>query len=147
MPNLNKVIIMGSLTRDPEIKFTPKGTALGQLGIAVNRSYKTDSGEKREEVTFIDVELWGKTAELAGEYLKKGQPVFIEGRLKLDTWDDKTTGQKRSKMKVICENMQFLGSKGGGAPASAPQQRPTQQQARTPADPDLDAPDEQDPPF
>ena len=114
MANLNKVMLIGNLTRDPEVKYTPKGTAVAELGLAVNRSYSTEQGEKREEVTFIDVELWGRTAELAGEYLKKGRPVYIEGRLKLDTWDDKQTGQKRSKMRVVGETMQFLGGREGG---------------------------------
>src|SRR3954468_5262268 len=120
MPNLNKVMLMGNLTRDPEIKYTPKGTAGADIGLAVKRVWASESGEKREEVTFVDVELWGRQAELAGEYLKKGRPVYIEGRLKLDTWDDKTTGQKRSKLRVVGENFQFLGSRdgapgGGGA--------------------------------
>jgi single-strand DNA-binding protein len=116
MANLNKVMIIGNLTRDPEIKYTPKGTAVAQIGLAVNRFYTTDSGEKQEETTFVDVELWGRQAEVAGEYLKKGRPVFIEGRLKLDSWDDKATGQKRSKMKVVGEQLQLLGGREGGAP-------------------------------
>ncbi len=118
MPNLNKVMLMGNLTRDPEVKYTPKGTAICELGMAINRTYSTDQGEKREEVTFVDVELFGRTAEVAGEYLKKGRPIFVEGRLKLDQWDDKQTGQKRSKMKVVGDRIEFLGSReGGGAPA------------------------------
>src|SRR5215217_7238771 len=100
MASLNKVMLIGNLTRDPEIKYTPKGTAVAEVGLAVNRVWSTEQGEKREETTFVDVELWGRTAELAGEYLKKGSPVFIEGRLKLDTWEDKQSGQKRSKMRV-----------------------------------------------
>lgn len=111
MPNLNSVQIMGNLTRDPEVKHTPKGTAVAELGIAINRVWKNDQGEKQEETTFVDVELWGRNAEIAGEYLKKGRPVFIQGRLKLDTWDDKATGQKRSKMRVAGEMMQLLGGK------------------------------------
>lgn len=114
MANLNKVMLIGNLTRDPEIKYTPKGTAVADIGLAVNRIYSSESGEKREEVTFIDVTLWGRTAEIAGEYLKKGRPVFIEGRLQLDTWDDKQTGQKRSKLKVVGEGLQLLGSRDGG---------------------------------
>jgi single-strand DNA-binding protein len=114
MASFNRVIILGNLTRDPEIKYTPKGTALAQIGIAVNHNYTTDGGEKREETTFIDVELWGRTAEIANEYLRKGRPVMIEGRLKTDTWDDKQTGQKRSKLKVIGENMQLLGGRDDG---------------------------------
>lgn len=140
MPNLNKVLIMGALTRDPEVKYTPKGTALCQIGVAVNHTYKTADGEKREEVTFVDVEAWGKTAEVIGEHFRKGKPIFVEGRLKLDTWDDKQTGQKRSKMKVIMESFQFLGDKGSGqASAAPPRSAPPNRAPRPPADPDLDA--------
>ena len=116
MASLNKVMLIGNLTRDPEIRYTPKGTAVAELGLAVNRRYTADNGEKREEVTFVDVTLWGRTAELAGEYLRKGRPVYIEGRLQLDTWDDKQTGQKRSKLRIVGEEMQFLGGRdeGGG---------------------------------
>ena len=114
MASFNKVMLMGNLTRDPEIKYTPKGTAIAALGLAVNRVWMTEQNEKREEVTFVDVELFGRQAEIAEQYLKKGRPVYIEGRLKLDTWDDKTTGQKRSKMKVVGETMQLLGSREGG---------------------------------
>src|SRR6202162_5655048 len=111
MASFNKVILLGNLTRDPEVRYTPKG-------IAVNRQYTLDSGEKREEVTFVDVVLWSRLAEIAGEYLKKGRPIFIEGRLQLDTWDDKQSGQKRSKLRVIGETMQLLGpppGTGGGS--------------------------------
>ncbi len=114
MASLNKVMIIGNLTRDPEIRYTPKGTAVAEIGVAVNRRYTADNGEKREETTFVDVTLWGRTAELAGEYLKKGRSVYIEGRLQLDSWDDKQTGQKRSKLRVVCEEMQFLGGREGG---------------------------------
>ncbi len=114
MANLNKVMLIGNLTRDPEVKYTPKGTAIAEIGLAVNRVYTTPQGEKKEEVTFIDVTLWERLAELAGQYLRKGRPVFIEGRLQLDTWDDKQTGQKRSKLRVRGETMQFLGSRGDG---------------------------------
>jgi len=151
MPNLNKVMIMGNLTRDPEVKYTPKGTAVADLALAINRVYSTDAGEKREETTYVDVELWGRQAEIAGEYLRKGRPVYIEGRLKLDTWDDKQTGQKRSKMRVVGEAMQLLGSRDGGSGGAeeedgAPRQsqRPPQRstgapvQSKRPADPDLD---------
>ena len=115
MASFNKVILLGNLTRDPEVRYTPKGSAVCDLGIAVNRSYTLDSGEKREEVTFVDVVLWSRLAEIAGEYLKKGRPVFIEGRLQLDTWDDKQSGQKRSKLRVIGETMQLLGGRPPGA--------------------------------
>jgi single-strand DNA-binding protein len=114
MANLNKVMLIGNLTRDPEIKYTPKGQAIAELGMAINRYYTLDSGEKREEVTFVDVTLWGRQAEIAKEYLAKGRSVYIEGRLQLDTWDDKQTGQKRSKLRVTGEQMQLLGARDGG---------------------------------
>ena len=164
MANLNKVMLIGNLTRDPEIKYTPKGTAIADIGLAVNRNYTTESGEKREEVTFIDVTLWGRVAEIVGEYCKKGRPLFVEGRLQLDQWDDKATGQKRSKLKVVGDNIQLLGGReGGGAgggggggehgegrsegrPQSRPAGKPAAPPQRPPADPDLDAP-EDDIPF
>jgi len=124
MANLNKVLLLGNVTRDPEVRYTPKGSAVCDLGVAVNRTYTTDSGEKREEVTFIDVTLWGRTAEVASEYLKKGRPVFVEGRLQMDTWDDKQTGQKRTRLRVVADNMQLLGGRppgGGEAPAEGRQ--------------------------
>jgi single-strand DNA-binding protein len=147
----NKVILLGNCTRDPEVKYTPKGTAVAELGLAVNRTYTTDGGEKREEVTFVDVTMWGRQAEVAGEYLKKGRPVFIEGRLQLDSWDDKQTGQKRSKLRVVCENFQLLGSRegggggggeGGGARPSSGGSRPSKPAAQSepsgePADDDI----------
>ena len=144
MASFNKVILLGNLTRDPEIRYTPKGSAVCDLGLAVNRVYTLDSGEKREEVTFVDVVLWARLAEIAGEYLKKGRPVFIEGRLQLDTWDDKQSGQKRSRLRVVAENMQMLGSRGdseAGSTAPGTQRRttPPPPQRPTPKDPDLDA--------
>ncbi len=149
MPNLNKVMLMGNLTRDPEIKYTPKGTAIAAFGIAVNRVFTpSDGGERREEVTFIDLEAWGRTAEVIGEYFKKGRPIFIEGRLKLDQWDDKQTGKKMSKLRVVVESFEFLGSREGGggeggAPSGERSSAPPQRRApaaapRPPADPDLD---------
>jgi single-strand DNA-binding protein len=120
-------MLIGNLTRDPVITYTAKGTVIGDLSLAINRSFKGDNGERQEETTFVDVTLWGKTAELAGQYLAKGRPVFIEGRLQLDTWQDKD-GQKRSKMKVIGETMQFLGGKPGDA-----QEERQQPQRREPA--------------
>ena len=111
MPNLNKVMLMGNMTRDPELKFTPKGTAVCQFGIAINRVFTVDGGEKREEVTFIDVESYGKQAETIGQYFKKGRPIYVEGRLRLDQWEDKQSGQKRSKLKVVLEGFQFIGDK------------------------------------
>jgi single-strand DNA-binding protein len=125
MSSYNKVMLMGNLTRDPEVRYTPKGSAVCDIGLAVNRNYSTDSGEKREEVTFVDVTLWGRVAEIAGEYLKKGRPVFIEGRLQLDSWDDKQSGQKRSKLKVVGETMQLIGGKSNGeAPAKQSPPKP-----------------------
>ena len=118
MANFNKVMLMGNLTRDPEIRYTPKGTAVAEIGLAINRYFSAESGEKREETTFVEVTLWGRTAEIAGEYLKKGRPVFIEGRLQLDTWEDKQSGQKRSKLRVVAEGMQLLGSRVGGGGGS-----------------------------
>ena len=120
MASFNKVILLGNLTRDPEVRYTPKGTAVAEIGVAVNRVYTTEGGEKREEATFVDVTLWGRTAEIAGEYLKKGRPVFIEGRLQLDTWDDKQSGQKRSKLRVVGEGMQLLGGPQRGGEMDEP---------------------------
>jgi single-strand DNA-binding protein len=119
MANLNKVMIIGNVTRDPEIKYTPKGSAVTDLGIAVNRVYTPEGGEKREETTFVDVTLWGRQAEIAGEYCKKGRSIYIEGRLQLDTWEDKTSGQKRSKLRVVGENFQLLGPRPGGGGSSS----------------------------
>lgn len=121
MANFNKVLLMGNLTRDPEVRYTPKGTAIATIGLAVNRTWTTEGGEKKEEVTFVDVEVWGRQAETIGQYMSKGRPLFIEGRLKLDQWDDKESGQKRSKLKVVCENFQFIGApKGGGDVSDQP---------------------------
>src|SRR6266850_7585953 len=143
MASFNKVILLGNLTRDPEVRYTPKGSAVCDLGLAVNRQYTLDSGEKREEVTFVDVVLWARLAEIAGEYLKKGRPVFIEGRLQLDTWDDKTSGQKRSKLRVIGETMQLLGSRPGGSSGggeAADEERPARSSAKPSAPPKAAAP-------
>lgn len=120
MPNLNKVLLMGNLTRDPELRVTPKGTPICQFSLAINRQWKTESGEKQEEVVFVDVEAWGKAGETVAKYLTKGRPLYVEGRLKLDQWEDKNTKEKRSRMKVIMEQFQFLGD--------------SRQQAEKPAD-------------
>lgn len=112
--NLNKVMLAGNITRDIELRNLPGGQAIAQIGLAVNRSWTGTDGQKKEETTFIDCEAWGKTAEVMHKYLAKGRPVFIEGRLKLDQWDDKETGQKRSKMKVVVDGFQFVGSKPEG---------------------------------
>jgi single-strand DNA-binding protein len=146
MANLNRVLLIGNLTRDPEVRYTPKGTPVTEIGLAVNRVYSGEDGEKKEETTFVDVTLWARQAEIAGQYLKKGRPVFIEGRLQLDTWDDKQTGQKRSRLRVVAENLQLLGSRqegeGSSSPSSAPRRSPSVSAppARPePRDPDLDA--------
>ena len=121
MASFNKVILMGNLTRDPEVRYTTGGSAVCDITLAVNYQW-TDkrSNERKEEVSFIDVTLWGRTAEIAGEYLAKGRPVLIEGRLQQDKWDDKETGQKRSKLKVVADAMQLLGGRTeGGAPGTA----------------------------
>jgi single-strand DNA-binding protein len=116
MPNLNSVHLMGTLTRDPEIRYTPSGTAVCDISLAINRTLppEQEGGERREEVTYVDVTLWAKAAENAGKYLAKGRSVFVDGRLHLDVWDDRQTGQKRSKLKVVAEALQFLGPKTAG---------------------------------
>ncbi|MDQ6621952.1 MAG: single-stranded DNA-binding protein [Verrucomicrobiota bacterium] len=150
MASFNKVILVGNLTRDPEVRYTPKGSAVCDLALAVNRQYSLEGGEKREEVTYVDVVLWARLAEIAGEYLKKGRPVLIEGRLQLDSWDDKQSGQKRSKLRVVGETMQLLGSRpsggsGGGdseeAMSSAP---PPRSSGRSSTPPPRPAPAEAD---
>lgn len=158
MANFNKVFLMGNLTRDPELRYTPKGQAVVKLGLAVNRRYTTESGEQREEVTFVDIDAWGKQAETIAQYCKKGRPLFVEGRLKLDQWDDKNTGQKRSALRVVLEGFQFVGgppSEGGGAPAPRPAARPASRPADSaapagpagPADADGPPPEDDDVPF
>ena len=114
MPNYNKVILMGNLTRDPEVRYTSSGTAIAKLGMAINRHWRNQDGQQQEETTFVDVDAFGRQAETIGQYLKKGRPIMVEGRLKLDQWEDKQTGQKRSKMGVTLENFQFLDSRGEG---------------------------------
>lgn len=133
MASFNKVILMGNITRDIELRTTPSGQSVARIGLAVNRNWTGQDGEKREEVTFVDCDAWGKTAEIMAKYLSKGRPVFIEGRLKLDQWDDKETGQKRSKMGVVIESFQFIdsrqgagggGGEGGGYDSPAPSRNP-----------------------
>lgn len=120
MASFNKVILVGNLTRDPELRYTPKGTAIAKIGIAVNRVWTNEAGEKKEEVTFVDVDIFGRTAENVGQYMRKGRPILIEGRLKLDQWDDKQSGQKRQKLGVVAEAVQFLGSKDDQGSAPTP---------------------------
>lgn len=145
MANYNKVILMGNLTRDPEMRYTPKGTAIARLGLAVNRRYTTETGEAREETTFVDIDAFGKQAEVISQYMRKGSAMLMEGRLKLDQWDDKNTGQKVSKLRVVLEGFQFVGARGDGgsgggggsegstAPAPRPQARPPQNRPAPPA--------------
>ena len=113
MASLNKVFLIGNLTRDPELRMTPKGTAICSFGLAVNRQFRDDSGGTREETTFVDLEAWGKTGELISKYLSKGSPAMVEGRLRFDSWESKT-GEKRNKLKVVVDNVQFLGRAGEG---------------------------------
>ena len=117
MPSFNKVILAGNLTRDPELRYTPKGTAVAKIALAINRTWKDETGQQKEEVTFVDVDAFGRQAEVISQYLKKGRPILVEGRLKLDQWDDKQTNQKRSRLGVVLESFQFLDSGGGGGGA------------------------------
>lgn len=112
--NLNKVILAGNLTRDPEVRYTPGGSAICQMGMAINRRYTTRDGQEQEETCFVDIEVWGRQAESCRDYLRKGSPVLIEGRLRYDSWDDRETGKKRSRITVTAERVQFLGSPAGG---------------------------------
>lgn len=119
---LNRVMLAGNLTRDPQVRFFANERAVADFGIAINRKYKTADGQMKEETTFVDIEAWGRTAELVGQYLTKGRACYVEGRLRLDQWDDKKDGTKRSKLKVVADNVQFIDSnrdrgQGGGAPA------------------------------
>jgi single-strand DNA-binding protein len=155
MANYNKVLLIGNLTRDPELRYTPKGLAIANIGLAVNRSWHdTATGELKEEVTFVDVEAFGKQAETLGQYMKKGRPLMVEGRLRLDTWDDKQTNQKRSKLKVVLESFQFLDSgrdRDGAAPApDAPRSRPAPSPGPAPSpapEGEEGPPEEDDVPF
>lgn len=122
MPDLNKVMLMGNLTRDPEVRYTPKGSAVGDLSIAINRVYRTDDGQSREEVCYVDIVVWGRQAETCKEYLQKGRPIFVEGRLQLDQWE--SNGEKKSKLRVVAERVQFLGSGGGGGGTGGGGSRP-----------------------
>lgn len=114
MASFNKVILMGNLTRDPELRYTPKGTAIARVGLAVNRVWRTETGESREEVTFVDCDAFGRQAETLCQYMKKGNPLLVEGRLKLHSWEDKQSGQKKNVLRVTVENFQFVGSPSGG---------------------------------
>src|SRR5437899_2825598 len=151
MANFNKVILVGNLTRDPELRYTPKGLAIAKFGLAINRVWTNEAGEKKEEATFVDVDVFGRTAENVGQYMRKGSQMLIEGRLRLDQWDDKQTGQKRSKLGVVAEIVQFLGAPRGaeGGAAPVPRPRPAAAAAETPAAPEGEAqpPEADDVPF
>jgi len=120
MASFNKVILAGNLTRDPELRYTPKGTAVARITLAVNRTWKGEDGQSKEEVSFVDVDVWGRQAEVIAQYMKKGRPLLVEGRLKQDTWEDKNTKQKQSKLKVVLESFSFLDSNRGDSAGSAP---------------------------
>jgi len=151
MANFNKVILAGNLTRDPEVRYTPKGTAIAKFGMAINRTWKSESGESKEEVTFVDIDAFGRQAEVISQYCKKGSPLLVEGRLRLDQWDDKQTGQKRSKLGIVVEGFQFLGTgrgdgAGGGSRSSAPSAPPSAAPSPDAPEPEGPAP-EDDVPF
>lgn len=125
MPDMNLVILAGRLTRDPELKYTPSGQAVCRMGLAVTRFFKGKDGEKREETTFVDVVVWEKSAEYCGQRLRKGRPLLVEGRLRSDSWEDKATGQKRSKLEIVAQRVRELDweERGGGSAPSRPEPR------------------------
>jgi single-strand DNA-binding protein len=143
MSSFNRVTLLGNLTRDPELKRTKTGAAVTELGLAMNRTWNSESGERQEETTFVDVTVWGKTAENAAKYLQKGRSVLLEGRLQLDTWMDSKSGQNRSKLRVVAESLQFLGNNqqaadpgrsanSGGIREGAQEDRPQERHAQQP---------------
>src|ERR1700722_4689909 len=151
MASFNKVILVGNLTRDPELRHTPKGTAVARITLAVNRTYTSgEGGEKKEEVSFVDVDVWGRQAEVISQYMKKGRPLLVEGRLKQATWEDKNTKQKQSKLKVVLESFSFIdsnrGGEGGDVPP-APRSRPAASSFPPAGCGDADAPSDDDVPF
>jgi single-strand DNA-binding protein len=147
MANYNKVILIGNLTRDPELRYASSGTAIAKIAMAINRTWRDANGELKEDVTFVDVDAFGKQAETLGKHMKKGRPIMVEGRLKLDTWEDKQTNQKRSRLGVVLESFQFLdfrsSEEGGGAPrpprSTGAAAAPAAAQAPAPANPPADA--------
>ena len=151
--NLNKVMLAGNLTRDPQVRFFANERAVADFGLAINRKFKTNDGQQKEEVTFVDIECWGRTAELAGQYLTKGSPAYIEGHLKLDQWDDKESGKKRSKIKIVADTVQFLssgnrtGGAGKGSPDGASDDVHTDSAPASPSKPGAAAPSDDEPPF
>jgi single-strand DNA-binding protein len=154
MANFNRVILAGNLTRDPELRYTPNGKAVARIGMAINRSWKNDAGETKEEVTFVDVDAFGRQAEVIAQYMKKGRPLLIEGRLKLNQWEDKTTHQKQSKLTVVLDSFSFIDSRGGdgGGGGESPRPRPAAPAAAPtsapePAEPESPAAEDDDVPF
>ena len=154
MASFNRVILAGNLTRDPELRYTPKGTAIARIGLAVNRTWKTETGETKEEVTFVDIDAFGRQAEVIAQYMRKGRPFLVEGRLKLDQWEDKNTHQKQSKLKVVLEAFSFIDSKGGdsGPPSDASRSRaaaapPAPAEMPSTPEPANGPPEEDDVPF
>jgi single-strand DNA-binding protein len=150
MANFNKVILAGNLTRDPELRYTPKGTAIAKFGLAINRTWKNETGETKEEVCFVDVDAFGRQAEVIAQYMRKGRPFLVEGRLKLDTWEDKTSHQKQSKLKVHLEGFSFIDSKGpesgDAASPDAPRRPAAAPGATPPAAKPSDGPEGEPPP-
>jgi single-strand DNA-binding protein len=154
MNGFNKVIIAGNLTRDPELRYTPKGTAVARFTLAVNRTWKSETGETKEEVSFVDVDAWARQGEVIAQYMKKGRPLLVEGHLKQDTWEDKNTHQKQSKLKVVLDGFTFIDSRGpeSGAPAPASSGHPAAASAASadvppPAEPEAAPPEQDDVPF
>ena len=154
MASFNKVILAGNLTRDPELRYTPKGTAVARITLAVNRTYTTETGEKKEEDSFVDIDAWARQAEVIAQYMKKGRPFLMEGRLKLDQWEDKNTHQKQSKLKVVLEAFTFIDSRGGEGSSGSSEGGRARSSSPSPATPEAPAaeppagpPEEDDVPF
>lgn len=151
MANLNKVFLMGNLTRDPELRYTPSGTPVCEFGLAVNRRFTTKAGEQREETCFVDVTMWGRRGVVISEYLTKGRPIFIEGRLRFDSWE--TADGRRSKLRVVAEDFQFMGARGADTAATEgdrpgrtrPEPPAREERAEKPPEGDLDVTDEEIP--
>jgi len=150
MASFNKVILAGNLTRDPELRYTPKGTAVAKIGLAVSRNWTGEDGQKKEEVSFIDIEAWGRQGEVIAQYMKKGRPLLVEGRLKLDSWEDKNTKQKVSKLKVVLESFSFLDSNRGEVGPGATPSASAPRTSSAPSAPPLEGdgpPESDDVPF
>ncbi len=139
MSSFNKVILMGHLCRDWELRYLPKGTAVAENSIAVNRQWQSESGEKKEEVAFVPLKAWARTAEALGQYTRKGDPLLIEGRIVQEIWEDKTTHQQRSALKVVLESFSFIKQKADGSAQAAPRPAPAQQQPGSAPPPEEDA--------